>query len=178
MPTIRRPIIIFFALSYAWSWAWWLPIVITLRSEGITDLTTAPSWMLICALVGGYGPTVAAVVMTVRAGAKGGLKALFSRFTLWRAPATVHIFIWLGPPAFIGIAMLLAADNTALLGDPEWTRLKLIPLAVLAALPFGPLGEELGWRGYALPALQKHHSALVSSLIIGVFWCFWHAPLF
>ncbi|WP_082663009.1 CPBP family intramembrane glutamic endopeptidase [Thermococcus sp. 2319x1] len=41
----------------------------------------------------------------------------------------------------------------------------------------GPLQEEFGWRGYASPRLQANHSALVSSVIIGVLWAFWHLPL-
>jgi membrane protease YdiL (CAAX protease family) len=38
--------------------------------------------------------------------------------------------------------------------------------------------EELGWRGYALPELQKKHNALISSLIVGIFWSLWHWPHF
>lgn len=41
----------------------------------------------------------------------------------------------------------------------------------------GPLGEELGWRGFALNELQKKHSPLMSALIVGALWGFWHTPL-
>ena len=116
--------------------------------------------------------------MTGRSEGLSGLKALLSRFKRWRAPSIVHLVIWLGPPAFLGIAMLLRPTTAALLGEPVWSRLQLIPLVVAAAIPFGPLGEELGWRGYALPRLQHQNTALTSSLLIGVAWCFWHTPLF
>jgi membrane protease YdiL (CAAX protease family) len=52
-------------------------------------------------------------------------------------------------------------------------------LVILATfIPFGPLGEELGWRGYALPRLETHVSPLVSSLALGIIWAVWHVPMF
>ena len=174
----RRAALHFFLLAYVWSWLWWVPMVWTLRSRGVTELGDVPAWAMLCALVGGYGPTAAALILTGRSQGRPGLKALLSRLKHWRASATVHLVIWLGPPAFLGIAMLLRPASTELLGEPIWCRLELIPLAIVAAIPFGPLGEELGWRGYALPRLQHRHTALSSSLLIGVAWCFWHTPLF
>jgi len=68
--------------------------------------------------------------------------------------------------------------ETALAMFMPGSLLAAIPLYLLIALPFGPLGEELGWRGFALPRLQARFSPLVSSLIIGVVWTFWHTPMF
>lgn len=53
----------------------------------------------------------------------------------------------------------------------------MIILAFLNDLVRGPLGEELGWRGYALNELQKKYSPLKSSIVVGVLWGFWHTPL-
>lgn len=44
-------------------------------------------------------------------------------------------------------------------------------------LILGPLGEEIGWRGFVLNELQKKHSPLMSALLIGIVWGFWHTPL-
>lgn len=49
---------------------------------------------------------------------------------------------------------------------------------VLCTLFSGPIAEELGWRGFALPRLQARYNALLSSLILGIIWCCWHLPLF
>lgn len=55
--------------------------------------------------------------------------------------------------------------------------LKILPFVALMIF-FGPLPEELGWRGYALDRLQVKWSALASSLILGIAWALWHLPLF
>ena len=70
----------------------------------------------------------------------------------------------------------------ALLGNPigpfDPGRLPLLLLAAIPAIFFGPLGEEFGWRGFALPRLQSRYSAFRSSIILGIMHTFWHTPLF
>ncbi len=168
----------FFLFAFLWSWFAWTPMVLTLRSRGIEDITQAPPWALLCALLGGYGPTIAALVMAARQREPGGVRRLLSRLTRWRAPGSVHLLVWFGPSIFLGLAILFAGEATARMGSPVWSRLNLVPLAFVAALPFGPMGEELGWRGFALPRLQDRYGPLVASALIGIAWTFWHTPLF
>jgi membrane protease YdiL (CAAX protease family) len=52
-----------------------------------------------------------------------------------------------------------------------------VPVNVLIFVFLGPLGEEMGWRGYALPRLQNGQNALSASVVLGVLWAFWHSPL-
>lgn len=78
----------------------------------------------------------------------------------------------------IAVTMLILSFTN----DPQnialsFTGLGLLLIAFLDNLVRGPLGEELGWRGYALNELQKQYSPLKSGLIVGVLWGFWHTPL-
>jgi membrane protease YdiL (CAAX protease family) len=59
------------------------------------------------------------------------------------------------------------------------SQLLLIPVYFIIVLFIGgPLGEEIGWRGYLLPRLMKQNNGLVSSIIVFIFWLVWHLPLF
>jgi membrane protease YdiL (CAAX protease family) len=68
----------------------------------------------------------------------------------------------------------LSQDLFGLSGIPAWQRLLL--LFSIFVLGFDGLGEELGWRGFALPALLKKYSKITASLILGLLWAFWHLP--
>ena len=84
----------------------------------------------------------------------------------------------LGPPAFIWIAVGIytVLGGTVAGSGMKWPLSAGLILATY--IPFGPLGEELGWRGYALPRLDAHLSPLASSVVIGVIWAAWHTPTF
>jgi membrane protease YdiL (CAAX protease family) len=87
------------------------------------------------------------------------------------------------PAAFLGLALIaMVAAGKALPGVADFGRFSGIPaiglVGVLLLITVGALGEETGWRGYALPQLQRRFSPLTSSLIIAVLWFGWHLPQF
>ena len=74
--------------------------------------------------------------------------------------------------------MVFARFAGAEFGPATWSRWSLLPIAVLAAIPFGPMAEEFGWRGHALPRLVEQWSGFGASVIVGLLWTVWHVPLF
>ncbi len=192
-----HPLAAFFALACAVSWAIEIPLALTVRGIIRSDIPFSLHYLA------GYGPMLAAIVMIGLTGGKTGLKGLFERMSKWRVkpiwwlvaftPLGIYllagIFPW-GPlygrlyePGILNLQdmfqWVIRAQWSALL-NLGWNN--FLPGLGLAALPmwvltFG-IGEETGWRGYALPRLQKGHGPLSASLILWTFWAIWHLPLF
>jgi membrane protease YdiL (CAAX protease family) len=132
-----------------------------------------PSFFILAAL-GGIGPSVAGIITTAIVDGKAGMRDLFTRFRQWRVGFGWYA-IALGITPLIGLATLILER---VLGMPNATleeMLGTLPISLIYPI-FAALGEEFGWRGFCLPRLQKRHSALKASLIIGLAWGLWHIP--
>jgi membrane protease YdiL (CAAX protease family) len=120
-----------------------------------------------------WSPAIAGLTLVWRQYGRKGIGSFLGRLTLWRMPSPWWVFLLLGIPTvkYIGAAF----NGTA--GDfPFSPWYGLLP-AMGVALFIGPI-EELGWRGVALPLLQRRFAPLWSALILGGFWAVWHAPSF
>lgn len=172
----QHPVVAFFVLSYVLAWLVW-GLGAAFWPGGANELL--PSWL------GGFGPAIAAILVAAITAGKDGLEDLLSRLFVWRVKIT-----WYLVAMFLPLLMVLAAAGlTTVFGIPTPTEspdparvIDVLPelvLVSLAAIPVGAVvtaGEEIGWRGYALPKLQEKHNALVASLIVGIFWGLWHIP--
>ena len=130
---------------------------------------TNPAFILVV-----YAPGIVALVLVVRHYGIRGLGRFFRRLTLWRMSATWWLLLLVGMPA----VFYAGAAIKGTLGDPfpfaPWYS--VLP-ALIPALLIGPI-EELGWRGIALPLLQRRFAPLWASLILGVVVAVWHTPAF
>jgi membrane protease YdiL (CAAX protease family) len=168
----HAPLFGFFALTFAWSWACWA------LSPAIRPQLPWLATLLMFA--GSFGPSLAAIVIVASTRPAGGLRAWLSRCLQWRIG-----WGWWGVALLLPLAvMLLAAGlHIALGGDiataPASGHLLMtvvnFPLVLLLG---GPLGEEFGWRGYALPVLKDRLGWPAASLVLGLVWGVWHLPLF
>ena len=175
----RYPVTMGFILMFLLTWP--LELGLAAQSHGFLPFHFPP----VLELFVGYGFVAAAIIASALADGKSGIVALFHRLFVWRVGWVWYAVALLSPAAFyllgIGINVLLGGA-TPDFSQPFITR--LVPpsfnlgLAALAFLLYQVFvnGEEVGWRGYALPKLQANHSALAASLIIGVVWSLWHVP--
>jgi membrane protease YdiL (CAAX protease family) len=166
----RHPIITFFVLTYVLTWAIECPLVF------LTDSVTATQGLVLVILASNV-PSVVAIVLTAIVFGRGPLRKLLGRLLIWRTNPLWYLVVILGPVVLTGGVVLL----NALMGGPALSLgmplLGVLSMLAFSIVPGSALGEEIGWRGYALPRLQSRMSALGASLIIGPIWALWHLPL-
>ena len=165
----RRPLTAFFVLAYALAWALWIPLCV------MRETAPAP-YVTMAIILGSNVPSAVAIVLTAVGLGRGGLRTLLRRLLIWRVGR--WYLLLLGPTALIVAAITVQA---VLVGGPTATlAVTLASAAVYVAFmtfPGSALGEEIGWRGYALPRLQTRRGALTSTLILGILHALWHLPL-
>lgn|SRR5687768_11536485 len=162
-------LLIFFLLAYAITWFLFITV-----ATAVPAGTTAGYTLI---LLGAYSPAIAAIALTAWTEGGAGIRALLRPILRADVPARFYVFAVSYTAAIKVTAALL---HRALLG--VWPRfgsddLLLIPLAIAFSLPF-QAGEEIGWRGYALPRLSAWFGLPRASLLLGAIWALWHLPQF
>jgi membrane protease YdiL (CAAX protease family) len=166
----RHPLITFFAATYAVAWTLWLPLVIVQD-----QMPTAPD--LVLRVLGSSAPSALAIILVARLDGRGEVRRLLRRLLMGRVGIG-----WYGAVVAVTALAVVAVWVSTLFGAPAPVVAATIPgvlsLFLFSIFPGSALGEELGWRGFALPRLQARRSALAASLIVGVVWGIYHLPLF
>jgi len=168
----QAPLPGYFALTFAWSWACWA------LSPAIKPQLPWLATLLMFA--GSFGPSLAAIVVVAGTRQSVGLRAWLARCLQWRFGWGWLAFALLFPLAVMSIAAGLHIALGGAIGTAPASGHLLMTIAnlFLILLLGGPMGEEFGWRGYALPLLQERLGWRAASVGLGLVWGVWHLPLF
>lgn len=167
-----KTLIPFLALSFGLTWG--IAALLILFPDQIAAIfgeigTSNP--LVILAI---YSPGFAGIFLVWRHYKLKGLGSFFRRLTLWRAPLVWWSFLILGIPAIV----YTGAAIKGTINDPlPFSSLSLLLPVLLHNLFLGTI-EEFGWRGLALPLMQRKFSPFLAGLILGGIWALWHVPSF
>ena len=172
----RHPLLVFLALTFGITWS--IAATAMLASDWFNAVfgglnNRAPMFYLAV-----WSPNIAALVVTLMISGLSGIKDLLSRLFRWR----VRPWVWIAALGFHPALMLVVELIGLAFGDPLPTTANWHALAAglvyLPLIALGPLGEELGWRGFLLPRLLDQMQPLSAALILGAIWMVWHLPAF
>ena len=164
----------FFSLTYVISWGCWIAAAALRRSAIGSDLPALTAALL---YIGTFAPALVALSMTALIDESGRVTALLNRMFEWRVGLRWYAFALSYMAAIKLIAALLyrvAVGAWPPFGNEPW----YVILAMIPVATPGQAGEEIGWRGYALPRLAAHLGFARASLILGLLVACWHLPLF
>jgi len=171
--TTQSPLI-YFLIAIGFSWLFWIP-------AAFVDANILESPWVILLYIGGLGPAIGGILLTSLNDNKEIRKEYWRRvFDVRRISAKWYLVILLAYPLIT--ALLTIVENGQLQITETFRELLTQPVRIVIfavyIFIFGPLPEELGWRGYALDGLQNRMNAVLASLLLGAVWALWHIPLF
>jgi membrane protease YdiL (CAAX protease family) len=171
-----RSLLKFFALTYIVSWILWIASAAILRMA-----TPQPTGVVAISgflyLLGVFAPSLVALALTVREDGRARMLELLGRTVKWEVGARWYVF------ALTYMAAVKLATATLLrIATGAWPGFGQEPVYIMAiALVFSTpvqAGEEIGWRGYALPRLSAGLGLPGAGIVLGVIWACWHLPFF
>lgn len=171
----ENPLISFFVLAIAGSWIIWAPWYLSRNGMGFIGTTFSDTTITFINVIGMFlGPFLAALVVSRIADGPGAPLALISRMIQWRENPIWYV------TALVAIPVACGAGYITLIGKPgtpsvAWS-LAMLFVAFFAAFALGPIQEEIGWRGFALPRLQKLVHPALAATLLGLFVFLWQLP--
>ncbi len=164
----RYPLVSFFVMAFLFSWVAVSPLL-------LDHTFPIEPFQILGALA---GPTLSAVIVIAVAEGKAGLRTFFKRSIQWRAGIVWWLIVLFGILVSLNIVAVFILGTSILTGFFKNIGL-ILPtylITLIVGILLGPLWEEPGWRGFALPRLQAQFGPLVGTVILGVLWALWHIP--
>lgn len=186
----RASFAMFVGLTFAITWLLWIPGVVVFGDQLSAASPFQVPGFVVLQTLGAAGPSIAAWIVLRRSEGRQAIRRIGDRYRRWRVGLRWYVVAVLLVPvlqvavlagdAMIGADAVVPAASPLgqMLGDLGVAGLVAVfPVIVASNVFSSPLLEEFGWRGFALPRLQRRYSALTSSVLLGVVWGVWHTPL-
>lgn len=163
----------FVVLTFALTWG--LASLLLLFPDTVAEIFGRASMAHPLVILALAGPAIAATVLALEQGGVAGVRDLYSRIVRWRFGVHWYAAVLIGVPL---ITFLASAVAGRALQSPDLSTALAVIQFLINHLVAGPLVEELGWRGFALPRLLGRFTPFSASLILGIIWGIWHIPQF
>jgi membrane protease YdiL (CAAX protease family) len=169
--------VLYLSSTFLFTWIFW----------SISFTSNSSSLNAIFRIVGSLMPSLMAIIFTNHFHGRKGLKELLKKLTIWKVNPLFYAFI-----LFYSVASFYIPSFVCIIAGEDYkiqiknqifgfnldNPLSLLVCLLVILIFGGPLGEELGWRGFVFPMLQKKYTPLLSGIIVGVIWACWHIPMF
>lgn len=176
-PARGRALAAYFGLTFLITWG--IQLLLIASENGWAGISAPPTVHYLAS----YGPLLSALIVTAWVSGGAGLQELFSRITRWRVGWTWFLVSLLLPAALFAVGLAVAwlmdgsIPDVRLVGQVNYMPYLGVGAWVFWFLTYG-IGEEIGWRGFALPRLQHDRNAAWATLVLGLIWALWHLPPF
>lgn len=165
----------FFGLTFIVTWATWI------AAGSLLGLGPSAPQPVVSALflLGTFAPSFVALWLTFRAEGRAGVAEFLSRLFQWHSGIRWYVFalgFMVGVKLTAAVIHRVALGSWPLFGDEAWYL--MVGATFLSTIVLGQAGEEIGWRGYALPRMAERLGLPRASLLLGSIWAVWHLPLF
>lgn len=174
-----KKLILYFILAYLISWLIWLPLI--LPEFGVDTLPVIPKYHH---FLGSFGPMIASFIVKYVSGGWQGIEDLLKRLVQWKVSWIWYVVVIILPVVVVTTAgyadQFINGQSFTMKefsSNDEFPQFGPLGYFLFNFFTFG-IGEETGWRGFALPALQTKFSSLTATLILAVGWACWHIPAF
>lgn len=170
---MTRPLLKYFSLTYAATWICWMAAAAISRGSA----PDVPALGRALFLLGTIAPALVALTVTERAEGRAATQALLGRVFAWRVRARWYVFaIGFMPAIKLSAALVhrVATGAWPRFGQESWYLMAV----AIAVSTWVQAGEEIGWRGYALPRMSARFGLAPASVLLGIVWASWHLPLF
>lgn len=169
----KKSLLIYTIITYTVTWLFWLPSLLTTNGSAEYEILND-----ILLKIGTFIPTIIGLVLAMIIGKKNEAADMLRSLIKFRCRLYWYLYTFLNIPAVMMVTYFVYKLLGGTVDTSNFSATFILPAFFIILFLMGPLGEEAGWRGFALKRLLHFWSPLKSAFVLGLIWALWHSPLF